>query len=400
MHRREFLTRTGTWVGLAALGARAWGAEPPAAGGEPVVPPVPYEGPATFARVKASADRVIKTTVCLRPFRGEGPRIEAERIGTKWVVHNYGHGGSGWSLSWGSGALAVDLATASGQRDYAVVGCGAIGLTTALLLQRAGRRVTIYAKERPPEVRSSFATGVWSPDSRICLQAHATPAFARTWEGMCRTSHRAFQNLLGLPDSPVAWFDRYALSDLDAEARKKKAEADEGPVKFGKFPKQVKDLTPAAVDFIPGTHPFPTIYARRSTSMVYNLTAYSRLLMSDFLAEGGRVERREFHRAADFESLPEKVVINATGYGAKALLDDASLVPVRGQLALLIPQPEVTYGLSCEGASMVPRADGLVVQATQKTDYNNPNEFVLQRETEDAVRALARICERLPAAAA
>jgi hypothetical protein len=38
-------------------------------------------------------------------------------------------------------------------------------------------RVTIYAKDLPPSVRSSLATGLYTPDSRICLQEHATPAF-------------------------------------------------------------------------------------------------------------------------------------------------------------------------------------------------------------------------------
>ncbi|MCR6658623.1 MAG: hypothetical protein NVV72_04495 [Asticcacaulis sp.] len=43
--------------------------------------------------------QVFRTTVCLRPFRAAGPRIESETVGRKQVIHNYGHGGSGWSLS-------------------------------------------------------------------------------------------------------------------------------------------------------------------------------------------------------------------------------------------------------------------------------------------------------------
>jgi len=44
----------------------------------------------------------------------------------------------------------VEKALASGERDIAVVGCGALGLTSATLLQQAGARVTIYAKRAPP----------------------------------------------------------------------------------------------------------------------------------------------------------------------------------------------------------------------------------------------------------
>src|ERR1700733_10517859 len=103
-----------------------------------------------FVPVRASTDRITRITVCTRPFRALGPRLDTEQIGAKLVVHNYGHGGSGWSLSWGSSGVAVKNALASGERDIAVIGCGALGLTSALLLQRAGARVTIYAKDLPP----------------------------------------------------------------------------------------------------------------------------------------------------------------------------------------------------------------------------------------------------------
>src|SRR5258708_31093675 len=47
--------------------------------------------------VRASTDRITRITVCTRPFRAQGPRLDAEQIGSKLVVHNYGHGGSGWA---------------------------------------------------------------------------------------------------------------------------------------------------------------------------------------------------------------------------------------------------------------------------------------------------------------
>src|SRR4029077_2109845 len=163
--------------------------------------------------VRASTDRITRITVCTRPFRAQGPRLDAEQIGSKLVVHNYGHGGSGWSLSWGSSGVAVRKAMASGERDIAVIGCGALGLTSALLLQRAGARVTIYAKELPPNVRSSLATGLWTPDSRICLEENATPAFKQTWQSMTRNSFQTYQTLLGLPGNPVEFIDSYYASD-------------------------------------------------------------------------------------------------------------------------------------------------------------------------------------------
>ena len=91
-----------------------------------------------FAPVKVSRDRVIREIVGLRPFRPEGYVVEAERVGNKLLVHNYGHGGAGITLSWGTATQAVELARefveqraagtgkaarAAGPRRFAVVGC-------------------------------------------------------------------------------------------------------------------------------------------------------------------------------------------------------------------------------------------------------------------------------------
>ncbi|KAJ7032245.1 nucleotide-binding domain-containing protein [Mycena alexandri] len=51
---------------------------------------------------KARLDPVYPLAQGLRPFRGQNVRVERElrRVGSR-VVHSYGHGGSGWSLSFG-----------------------------------------------------------------------------------------------------------------------------------------------------------------------------------------------------------------------------------------------------------------------------------------------------------
>ena len=166
-----------------------------------------------LAPIRASDDRLFDVTVCLRPFRAAGPRIETEQVGDTLVVHNYGHGGSGWSLSWGSGTIAVGKAMASSPAEIAVLGCGALGLTSAILAQRAGAQVTIYARDLLPETRSARATGSWTPDSRIALTDKAAPGFAALWEQMARISFKTYRSYLGLPGTPVEFNDRYYLSD-------------------------------------------------------------------------------------------------------------------------------------------------------------------------------------------
>src|SRR3990170_2594905 len=88
-----------------------------------------------FPKLEISLDRVVKETVGLRPFRKKGFRLEKEELGNKTIIHNYGHGGSGWSLSWGTGSIAVELAQTTREKSFAVMGAGGVGITTARVLQ-------------------------------------------------------------------------------------------------------------------------------------------------------------------------------------------------------------------------------------------------------------------------
>jgi glycine/D-amino acid oxidase-like deaminating enzyme len=346
-----------------------------------------FRPPSPLAPIKAHADRIMDVTVCLRPFRAAGPRLDVETVGDKKVVHNYGHGGSGWSLSWGSGLVAVRNALQGGERDIAVIGCGALGMTAATLAQRAGARVTIYAKERMPDIRSARATGVWSPDSRIALGSAVDAGFAARWEEMARASFRIHRSYLGLADAPVEWMDNYELRDAPRGPRSGSSGPD-----FVSYGPRVRDLTPYE-ELAPDQHPFRVPYAGRSSTPVFNLAAYGHVLLNDFLLGGGRLETVEFHTPGELAALKQKVIINCTGYGARALWKDESIVPVRGQLAVLIPQPEVTYGVSYHHVGTVSRRDGLIVQGygpDESYGYNDANETP---DREDAVRSVTTIAE-------
>jgi glycine/D-amino acid oxidase-like deaminating enzyme len=318
-------------------------------------------------------------------------------VGDKTVVHNYGHGGSGWSLSWGSSSVAVEKAMAAGEREVAVIGCGAMGMTSAILLQRAGAKVTIYAKERPPEVRSARATGSWTPDSRIALTNSMSADFPALWERMCRYSFHTYESYLGMAGNPVEWTDRYALSDMnpnEMQANRQRANT----LAFARFQDRVTDLTPRSQDLPPGRHPFPTRYARRTSSLTFNVASYARQLVSDFLIEGGKIERVEFHSPSELSQVAQKVMINATGYGARALWKDETIVPVRGQIAWLIPQPEVNYGVSYKNVSVLARRDGIIVQAGgigEMEGYNDPNEQPDRQAAESAVQVVAELYGRM-----
>ena len=294
---------------------------------------------AAAALVCAPASIASRGSRCaLVPSAPQGPRLDVEKIGTKTVVHNYGHGGSGWSLSWGSGAIATANAMATGERDIAVIGCGALGLTTALLLQRAGARVTIYAKDLPPNVRSSLATGLYTPDSRICLEEHATPAFKQTWEQMARQSFHTYLSFLGVPGTPVEFIDSYACLRRRPRAGASQRARRQAGVRGAAAGVARRSDAAARTISSPDSHPLGQRHLLRYPQLMFNLTAYTHTLLAEFNANGGKIEITEFHTPADFARLKEKTLVNATGYGARALFGDQSLVPVRGQLARMIPE--------------------------------------------------------------
>jgi glycine/D-amino acid oxidase-like deaminating enzyme len=127
---------------------------------------------------------------------------------------------------------------------------------------------------------------------------------------------------------------------------------------------------------------------------MFNIPAYTRALMADFRENGGRIRIDEFHSPADFVRVRERALVNATGYGARALLGDESLTPVRGQLAHVIPQSDVHYGLIYAGVAFVPRRDGLVFQVIGDNDYYGFGDATTapdRTEAELAVSTIARL---------
>ncbi len=337
--------------------------------------------------LEATPARLTHMTVCLRPFRAAGPRLDVEQLGAKRIVHNYGHGGSGWSLSWGSAALAAARALEGGPETLGVIGCGVIGITTALTLQRSGRQVTIYAAEMLPESRSARATGTWSPSSRIADTDAAGADFPVRWEAMARVSLRAWQQRVGLAGSPVAWSKRYSLSDSMADSPRP-----ETPVKFAHLDQRMADALPASRTLDAAENPFSVARARMGISMQFNIAELSRQLVAEFHAAGGRIVERRFNSPAELASLPEPVIVNCTGYGAAALWNDKSLVPVRGQISWLAAQPGLDYGVTYRGAIMLPRPEGIVVLQTGTSEmygYGITEEKADRAEAEAAIATLA-----------
>ena len=404
MRRREFLQT----AGLAAAGITAGCAarKPPIAAAPP--PPAPASQTATasarpmpnLALPRISWDRVIRTTIGLRPHRDSGFVLRPEKFDEKTVIHNYGFGGAGMSLAWGCGLMAAEMAIehgmpADGLRRAAVLGCGSPGLTAARQLQRRGFEVTIYAASIPPDTTSNMSSAGFTPTAGLVEADRRTPAWDAQFRRAAELSYRQLQLLAGAPGYGVYWIDSYNAID-DPKAR---------PTS-GTGGNPGEDLLP---DYLnpgrsreilgPGEHPFPTRNAVLSSALAIEPSIYLEALVRDFILFGGKIVIRKFDTPRDLMLLAEPILINCTGLGSKTLFNDQELTPIRGQLTHCIPQPEVRYRASGRmpgsnvNASINPRSDGLCIgNMAERGNWSlEPNEDVRRQNVEGAMQFFGRM---------
>jgi len=297
--------------------------------------------------VDVSADRIIRTLAGLRPYRPSGFVVRGEALGDKRLVHNYGHGGAGITLSWGSAKLAVDLGLPGHRGPVAVLGAGVMGLSTARLVQEAGFPVTIYTRALPPETTSNIAGGQFHPFGHFREEA-VTPEWRRQFVAAVDYGWRRFQIMVG-DDYGIRWLPTYVERN--------------GP-EYALLP----TFPPVNRMLGPDEHPFPLESVVRYDTLYVETGRYLRQMIRDVQIAGGRIEVRGFATPAEIAALPEGLVFNCTGLGARALFGDTELRPARGQLAILLPQPEIRYAFTGEAGYMFPRADGILLGGTFELD--------------------------------
>jgi len=350
-----------------------------------------------LAAPRISWERVIRTTIGLRPHRDSGFVLKAEKFDAKTVIHDYGFGGTGMSLAWGCGSMVADIALDQGERKAAVLGCGSPGLTAARQLQRRGFEVTIYTMTVPPDTTSNMSWAGFTPTSGLVSADKRTPAWDEQFRKAAEISYRQLQLLAGAPGYGVYWIDSYNATDTPPNAQGGggrgggRGGGEEGGA--GLLPEPLRTGRDREI-LGPGEHPFPTKYAIRSSALAIEPSIYLEKLVRDFVLFGGKIVIRRFDTPRDLMSLSESVIVNCTGLGSKTLFNDDELVPIRGQLTVCVPQPEVNYRLSGRlansliAAGINPRSDGLVIGNMQERgSYSlEPNVEVRQRNMDAAIQ--------------
>lgn len=309
--------------------------------------------------VRVSPDRVIRTIGGLRPFRPSGFVVRGENTDGKVIVHNYGHGGAGITLSWGTAHLASLEALSTEYRDAAVIGGGVNGLSSARLLLERGFRVTLYAREFATDTTSGVAGGQWFPFT-FYDPDKLTPVVEAQFLRAARYSYNRYQTLLGSYYG-VSWRTNYQMSDKPLPTNGLMSRT--GPM---------VGMMPEYLNLPRGAHPFPFRYARRFDTMFIEPPIYLETMLHEVRLAGASIETREFHSVADMLALPQNLIVNCTGLGAKDLFQDEELMPIKGQLTILQPQPEVEYATLPPELYMFPRRDGIVLGGTHERGVWDP----------------------------
>ena len=195
--------------------------------------------------------------------------------------------------------------------DAVVVGAGVAGLTTAISLAEAGLATRIVTAAAPAATTSAAAGAIWGPVR--C----GPPERCRAW---ARTGLDVLSALAGEPAAGV-----HQLSGREVSA---------SPA----APPAWTDLLPDVRVLGPGDLPAGFAAGWRYTAPAVNMPVYLEYLLRRYEGRGGSVAAETVTSLA---SVAAPVVVNCTGIGARTLVPDESLVPVRGQI-VVVENPGIT----------------------------------------------------------
>jgi D-amino-acid oxidase len=219
--------------------------------------------------------------------------------------------------------------------EVIVVGSGVAGLTTAVVLAESGRRVRVWAREPAERTTSAVAGGLWWP-----YRIEPEPLVG-TW---ALASLAAYEEMAGRPDET-------GVRLVDGVHQGTRLD------ELGTWAGRVPGLR-AVADGLAARLP------------VIDMPVHLAWLRERLAKAGGVIEARE---VTDLAAVPAPVVVNCTGLGARSLVPDPALRPVRGQLVVVENPGVTTWFTSVDHSSaastyFIPQPGGLLLGGTAEED--------------------------------
>lgn len=220
-----------------------------------------------------------------------------------------------------------------------IIGAGVSGLSCGIRLREAGYDAHIWARGQLRETTSSVAAAVWFP-----YKAYPVDQVL----GWSAATYAELARLSGDPATGIVMRAGVELFDhhVDGEAWWRTAVP------------SYRRVTEA--DLLPG---FVDGYAL--TAPVVEMPSYLHYLTQRFAGLGGQIETR--HELSLDAALAEaEVVINCAGLGARELVQDRQMIPIRGQVLRVsrVDIEQFTLADAAEVTYIIPRINDCILGGT------------------------------------
>lgn len=237
-------------------------------------------------------------------------------------------------------------------KHVAVLGAGITGLQTALYLLDAGYQVTIIAEYVPGDESAHYASPWAGGQWRTHAKAHETELQRwdaetyKEWMDMVRRGEGTEAGL-GIVPSTLYWSS--SASEISPQLWWRSIVENFSYLPANQFPEGIQ----LAVGF---------------TTICINVPRHLNYLLSTFLAMGGKLVKARlptdkglpgalrFAASLAMSQEPHErlICVNASGLGAKALVPDDAMFPVRGQTVLVKGEAKYAKTMN-ENKYVIPR---------------------------------------------
>lgn len=185
-----------------------------------------------------------------------------------------------------------------------MIGCGVTGLSTAIRLQEAGLGVQIWTATLPQDSTSSVAAATWYP-YKAYPEDKVLDWGSRTYE--------VFEELAQNPESGV-----YMREGVELWRE---------PAQEPWWGSAVPSLRRCTSDELPPGYRDGYAFAQP----VIEMPIYLRYLLERFTSAGGLVKQLVVNSLEEATRVA-RTVVNCTGLGARELVGDVRMIPIRGQI--------------------------------------------------------------------